>query len=50
LAPDDYAIAEMEGQVLFATLGNRTRRLDTLCENSLALLGPRLDEHVTAIF
>jgi hypothetical protein len=34
LAPDDYAIAEMEGQVLFAKLGNSTRRLDTLCENS----------------
>jgi len=40
----------MEGQVLFAKLGNSTRRLDTLCENSLALLGARLDEHVTAIF
>jgi TetR/AcrR family transcriptional repressor of nem operon len=43
-------VAEMEGQVLFTKLGNSTRRLDTLCENSLALLGPRLDEHVTAIF
>jgi hypothetical protein len=50
LAPDDYAVAEMEGQVLFAKLGNSTGRLGTRCENSLALLGPRLGEHVTAIF
>jgi TetR/AcrR family transcriptional repressor of nem operon len=41
-------VAQLEGQVLFAKLYNNPRRLDTLWANSLALLGARPDEHLTA--
>jgi len=34
-------VAQLEGQVLFAKLYNSTHQLDTLCENSLALLAAR---------